>query len=118
MSVENLILWDIDGTLAETSHSGTRSMIRTMRELYNITTDLSEIDIRGRSDWNIFNLLCSYHRLDDTPETMKAYFDHYFTVLADEITKGKVYPFPGIKEALATIAKTPGYLQGLLTGNM
>jgi phosphoglycolate phosphatase-like HAD superfamily hydrolase len=45
--LKKLILWDINGTLLDTSHAGARAFSRAFRQHFQITSDLSEIDFRS-----------------------------------------------------------------------
>ncbi|MES1166680.1 MAG: HAD family hydrolase [Pseudomonadota bacterium] len=117
--MKRLILWDIDGTLIVSHGAGFRAMARALAERFGRTVDMKEIDWAGRTDSWIAGEVLRVTGLPDTPENIHDFLEKYLEVLPKELNSGRPgQVLPGILELLETLRTHPGFVQGLLTGNV
>lgn len=119
LSVMQLLLWDIDGTLLSTSGAGIRALEASMAAEFNAgqPVDLSDIDLAGRTDKWIAKTIFEQHAVDHTPTNVDRLFNGYLERLPrflDALTN----PLPGVRKILAEAESRPDIVQGLLTGNL
>jgi phosphoglycolate phosphatase len=117
--VKRLILWDIDGTIIVSHGAGFRAMARALTERFSKTVDMKEIDWAGRTDSWIAGEVLRVVGLSDTPENIHHFLEGYLEILPKELSSGRPgQVLPGILELLETLRTHPGFVQGLLTGNL
>jgi phosphoglycolate phosphatase len=117
--VKRLILWDIDGTLIVSHGAGFRAMARALTERFDATVDMHAIDWAGRTDSWIAGEVLRVTGLPDTPENIHNFLEGYLEILPKELRTGRPgQVLPGILELLEKLRTHPGFVQGLLTGNV
>lgn len=117
MNPHRVILWDIDGTLLHSGGAGERAIIRTARTLYGKDLALHELDYRGQTDSRIVRQIFTRFGIPWSEENVVRFRDTYLEHLQEEIAACSGQVFPGVEPMLSTIEQTPGWTQGLLTGN-
>ncbi len=121
MKPEILLLWDIDGTLLTTGGAGERALIESLKKNFGIESDLSDIEVCGRTDRRIAMDALKHYGLAQTPENVARFVDGYLdalgTWLPERSPQGMV--LQGVRDILEEVrGNRPHIAQGLLTGNM
>jgi phosphoglycolate phosphatase-like HAD superfamily hydrolase len=116
--VKTLLLWDIDGTLISAHGSGTAALCDSVRESFGIESDLSHIEIQGRTDRWIFQQILATFIIPRTEENMQLLERNYLAALQPQIDRRGVTLLPGVRQILDEAARFGDVEQGLLTGNL
>jgi phosphoglycolate phosphatase-like HAD superfamily hydrolase len=119
--VSPVVLFDIDGTLVQTSRAGVRGMNAAFAELHGRVDALDGVPIAGRTDRAIVSDAFRATGLEPTAEAITALRDAYVRHLAVEIRRPATSAFgvlPGVLALLDQMAAArPKVPVGLLTGN-
>jgi phosphoglycolate phosphatase len=114
-----LVLWDIDHTLTE-NHGVNKEIYAYAFELLTDSHAKNEAQTDGRTEPEIMLNMLLAHGLKPTP----AYFERMPDVL-ESATLAKAaelrergHELPGARDVLATLQKTPGIIQSVLSGNI
>lgn len=91
--------------------------MRAARELYGRELSLPELDYRGRTDSLIVRQIFSRCEIPWTEENVARYRDRYLECLGEELPRSSGRVCRGVTDLLSAIERTPGWSQGLLTGN-
>ena len=117
--MNQLILFDIDGTLVVTGGAGQRAMNHAFGDVFGITGAFTGLELAGRTDTSI--LADAFGRLGMTPDAdnTRAFRARYLECLRDEVPRpgpGKRV-LPGITPLLEAISADQRAFLALLTGN-
>jgi phosphoglycolate phosphatase len=116
---QQLVLFDIDGTLVLTGGAGKRGMTRAFESLFGIPDAFAAISLAGRTDTSILADALVWHGVPFTPDDVSAFRSRYLDYLREEVartTAGKQV-LPGILPLLSTLDTSSRSFLGLLTGN-
>ena len=118
--MQNLVLFDIDGTLVLTGGAGLRAMMRAFAAVVGDPSALEGVPVAGRTDWIILmdGARRAGRELDD--ELFGRLREHYLASLREEIElpgHGVKSVMPGVRDLLERLHSCQGVLLGLLTGN-
>ena len=116
---QQLVLFDIDGTLVLTGGAGKRGMTRAFESLFGIPDAFAAISLAGRTDTSILADALVWHGVPFTPDDISAFRSRYLDYLREEVartTAGKQV-LPGILPLLRTLDTSSRSFLGLLTGN-
>lgn len=115
--MNNLLIWDIDGTLIQGRGIGRRAMEKVFLSLYGIENGLSGIEMAGMLDSIIIENAFVLHNLKNKDRS--EFFDTYCELLQEE-TDNLQYEIkaPGILELLEALQNKDGYYHVLGTGNI
>lgn len=115
--MNNLLIWDIDGTLIQSRRVGKRAMDRTFLELYGVENAFSNVDMAGRLDSLILRDAFKLHGIED--ESCEAFFDRYCIYLKEEV-ESQACPFAvaGVPELLTVLQSKSNFYNILGTGNI
>ncbi|MDQ2745844.1 MAG: HAD hydrolase-like protein [Acidobacteriota bacterium] len=119
-----ILLWDIDGTLLQSTRSGgfKEYFAQALEKVYGTEGKISEVKAAGITDVQIV-----YQALKDdnfTIESVVADLPEFMKAMCAEMRKyfdahEKVYEIlPGAKEILRATAENPRFANALLTGNV
>ncbi|MFH1532004.1 MAG: HAD family hydrolase [Pseudomonadota bacterium] len=115
-----IVLFDVDGTLLDSSGAGKRSLQRTFLELHGIPDAFSGYDFVGCTDLGIVHDAFSTH-LDRVPtdEEADAVCERYLAHLEIELARPgvQVRMMPGIRVLLERLVEA-GVTVGMATGNL
>jgi len=109
------LLFDIDGTLLNTSGAGMKAISATMQELYGIG-DLPQVAVHGRTDRAIVGDLLQELGIS-IEENLGDFYQAYWQALPSYLQHSESYLLPGIEETLELLAQRADVAVGLLTGN-
>ncbi len=115
-----LILFDIDGTLVNTGHAGTRAFARTFATEFDLHHGSERMKFAGRTDVSLVREFFRIHGLDESPVHFRQFFDRYVFwldhILA-QTTNG--HACPGIYDLIRQLqSRQAAPALGLLTGNI
>jgi phosphoglycolate phosphatase-like HAD superfamily hydrolase len=117
--MDNLLLFDIDGTLILDSHAGHTAYIRAIQTRYGVEFGMEEIPpTSGKTDLIILRELLDLIGLAeqpvDDPDLVRAYIRH----LEDSVQSDPGRLAPGGRELLETLANRDDMYLALGTGNI
>jgi len=115
---KTLILWDIDGTILESTGAGMESLRRALDTVFGIQGSLEGIDFAGRTDPYIMREAMKRFRIEDTPANRERYIEGYLSLLPVLMKEKGASVLPGVRTLLEEAAAKPDVVQGLLTGNL
>ncbi len=118
MSVRLAWLFDVDGTLLLTEGAARAAFADAVRERLGIEDDLADIPFAGRTEPHILADILRKHARAFDPADEARFWDAVFAHMRRRLGPGRGRTMPGIPELLERIAAEPGWVLGLLTGNM
>jgi phosphoglycolate phosphatase len=116
---QQLVLFDIDGTLVLTGGAGKRGMTRAFESLFGIPDAFAAVPLAGRTDTSILADALEEHGIPVSSRDVAAFRSRYLECLREEVaqtTAGKQV-LPGILPLLDALDASSGSFLGLLTGN-
>jgi phosphoglycolate phosphatase len=117
--MNQLILFDIDGTLVVTGGAGQRAMNRAFHDVFGVADAFVGIDLAGRTDTSIVADAFARQRMSADANALASFRGRYLECLREEVPRpghGKRV-LPGIAPLLDALAPHPQTFLGLLTGN-
>lgn len=119
MTVEKLILFDIDGTLIRTKGAGRVATQRAMLELYGTAGRIDLHHFGGKTDWLTLVELLTEHGYDHDRigETMPEFEKVMAKHLEQAIKEAELRVLPGAMELVQGLLDDPRVLMGIVTGN-
>jgi len=120
VTVQHLVLFDIDGTLLHSGGCGRAATRLAIQDVFGTVGALDEVDFGGKTDWQI--LREALGSVGVSSETIAARIPLYQHVvarrLAEIIADFPVRPCLGAPQLVAALAERADVLLGLVTGNM
>lgn len=114
-----IVLFDIDGTLAQTSEVGIMAYAKTLTTEFNLKDSTENMNFAGRTDMAIVREFFKLHGLDESPAHFRRFFSRYVFWLDHIVKQNRVCECPGARrfiEGLLALPEPP--VLGLLTGNI
>lgn len=120
--MRRLVLFDIDGTLVRVDGAGREAIRAALQDVYGVTGEIDGFDFHGRTDPAIVHgLLEPLGRGDDWVEAgLERLWEVYVERLERELERrrGRLTVLPGVPALLERLRSDPGFVCGLLTGNV
>jgi phosphoglycolate phosphatase-like HAD superfamily hydrolase len=113
-----LILFDIDGTILTSGGAGEVALKLGFFNEFNLTEDLSGIEIAGRTDSSIALQVLRKHFLDPSPENVQRFYSGYLHELTRQLPLRIGRVLPGVMELIQRLQSVPHVAIGLITGNL
>jgi len=116
-----LVLFDVDGTLLSARGAGRRAIAAALEEVYGTRGGVEAYDFHGKTDPQIlYDLLTGAGLPEPAIRAREAeFFERYVAHLGREVGAGaQVELYPGVDALVRGLARSPGHLLGLLTGNI
>ena len=112
-----LILWDVDGTLMYCGSDGTKALNKTFHDLYGIEDAFSQSGIGSAMDSVILEGIMERFRLNrnDLENIKTVYIDQLSVILREDQNKRVL---PGVRELLEYIGASCNCFNALLTSNL
>lgn len=114
-----LVLWDIDGTLVDAAGHG-RSAFAEAYEAVVGRPPPGPVAMAGRTDHQIATAMLESGKVTHSDDRLPRMLDALASALAAkrELIRAEGHAHPGARQALAALARRPGVVQSLLTGNL
>jgi phosphoglycolate phosphatase-like HAD superfamily hydrolase len=111
-------LFDVDGTLLSTEGAAREAFTRAVSQSLGVTDDLRDIAFAGRTEPLILKDILAKHgaRFADGEEAL--FWDRVFVAMRAALRPPRGRLLPGVEALLDRIGGEPGWVTGLLTGNM
>jgi phosphoglycolate phosphatase-like HAD superfamily hydrolase len=117
--VHRLVLWDIDGTLVDSAGAGRDAFGDAFESLFGTPGDV-QVAMAGRTDEEIALEILERNGIAGGEIHLPGFAEALTQALAlraEQIAeRGRSYP--GAREAIERLAREPGIVQSLLTGNI
>lgn len=116
-----LVLFDIDGTLVDTTGAGLRGMTTAFHRIHGRSGAMDGVPVAGRTDLAILTEVYRACGMVMDEGQVAAVCDVYADELAVEMGRAPGANFgvlPGVLEALDALDAAPGFTSALLTGNL
>jgi phosphoglycolate phosphatase-like HAD superfamily hydrolase len=111
-------LFDIDGTLLVTQGASREAFARALAERYRVEDDLKDIRFDGRTEPLILADILAKHALEFHDGEEAHFWNTVFGHMRELLVPPRGRLLPGAAEVLDRVAGEPGWVMGLLTGNM
>ena len=111
-------LFDVDGTLLLTEGAAREAFACAVRDRLGVADDLRDIGFAGRIEPLILADILRKHGRVLTPEEEARFWDLVFGHMRRLLRPERGRMMPGVPALLDAIAAEPGWVSGLLTGNM
>jgi len=111
-------LFDVDGTLLRTDGAAREAFAAAVREVLGKDDDLADIAFAGRIDPLILGDILAKHGVPPGNGVEERFFAAVLVHMRDALREGRGRLLPGVRELLDAIAREPGWVSTLLTGNM
>ena len=120
MSTARRLAWlfDVDGTLLLTGGAARRAFACAARDRLGVEDDLADISFSGRIEPLILRDILRKHRLSLDVVEEACFWDSVFGHMRRLLGPGQGRLMPGVPDLLDRIEAEPGWVLGLLTGNM
>lgn len=116
----HLILFDIDGTLINSSRAGRAAMGRALHEVFGVAGAVHTYSFAGKTDRRIVHDLMTAEGW--TPAAVEARLPHFYERMAaagqDLFTPERIRPCPGVLPLLDVLGRRDDVVMALLTGNI
>lgn len=114
----HVCLFDIDGTLIQTSGAGRAALQQALLDEFGVTEPIRNEQVLGRTDRGIAAELFTQHGLGDTAENWDRLRECYLSHLPRALSEREGRILPGITRLLETLSgSAEQVVLGLLTGN-
>lgn len=113
-----LILFDIDGTLLDTSGAGRRSFARALEEAFDWGADAHSISFAGATDLDLLERIAARHHTKLSLAQIDDFFARLPVTLRAALATEPPRVYPGVRELLETLSARADVCLGLVTGNI
>jgi phosphoglycolate phosphatase len=111
-------LLDVDGTLLHTEGAAREAFAAAVTEQFGTADDLGDVAFAGRTEPLILADILKKHGRKFANGEEQRFWDSVFAHMRAKMVPGRGRLLPGVPELLDAIEREPGWLMGLLTGNM
>jgi phosphoglycolate phosphatase len=115
--VTHVLFWDIDGTLLTTGRAGVFALEEAARDVCGVEVDLQSMPTSGLTDSQIAARVVERCGQTASPERLGAFLRAYERHLPERLGWRRGRVLPGVEEILEDVARRPGVVSLLLTGN-
>jgi len=119
MTINKLVLFDIDGTLIKSSRGHSTAFSEAFRKVYGIDTNIDIINHHGMTDQQIIIEVLKKNGLDE--QTIKSKIEKCIKAMIKSfneiVNNSEIIVLEGVRELLKELDKN-NVLMGLVTGNL
>lgn len=115
-----VLLFDIDGTLLNPANEGRTCLSQALTEVFGTAGPIDSFPMAGMTDWQIVTELMIRAGLpaERIEAGREAAFTAYARVVAEAAPTLKMTLLPGVPMLLEALSQQPGFVLGLVTGNV
>lgn len=114
-----LVLFDIDGTLVQTSAAGMKAFAKTFATGFNLDSGTEKMNFAGRTDMILVREFFRIHDIDESPVLLRQFFERYVFWLEHYVRQIREGECPGVRQFITSLLALPQPpMLGLLTGNI
>lgn len=114
-----LVLFDIDGTLVSTDGAGRLAVTQAFRDVTGIPNGFAGVRMAGKTDPQIVREGLEANALPGRDGLRSRILDRYLSLLPEALARAeRPRLLPGVEQVLDDLARQPGVVVGLLTGNI
>ena len=113
-----LILFDIDGTLLDTSGAGRRSFALALEEVFGWGAEAQSITFAGATDLDLLERIAQRHGRVLDPAQIEDFFARLPVTLRAALATEPPHVYPGVRELLEALSTRAEVSLGLVTGNI
>lgn len=114
-----LVLFDIDGTLVSTDGAGRLAVTQAFQDVTGIPNGFAGVRMAGKTDPQIIREGLEANGLPGTDGLRSMVLDRYLSLLPEALARAeRPRLLPGVERVLEDLARQPGVVIGLLTGNI
>lgn len=111
-------LFDVDGTLLLTDGAARESFSDALRDVLGIEDDLTDVAFAGRTEPLILGDILRKHGRRFNADLEQRYWESVFANMRRNLRPDRGWLMPGALDLVAAVEREPGWVAGLLTGNM
>jgi phosphoglycolate phosphatase-like HAD superfamily hydrolase len=115
---KTLILFDIDGTLLDTSGAGRRSFMRALDDVFGWGDDARNLTFAGATDLDLLTRLAERRGRTLSRGQVEDFFGRLPGALRTALQADPPHVYPGVRELLETLSARDDVCLGLVTGNI
>ena len=112
------LLFDIDGTLLLTHHSGSGALKRAMEDEFELKNADIDLDFGGRTDRSILAELLAKNRVEVSPENIARLRERYVELLPGVLIEHGGTVLPGVQTLLDQLSGLSHFHSYVMTGNL
>ena len=112
-----VLLFDIDGTLANSGGAGGGALLEALVAEFSLDS-AEQVALHGRTDLGITDELLEKHGIEASDENRQRLCQHYYRLLPDELESRQGTCLPGVIELLDSLQSIENCHLALMTGNM
>lgn len=114
-----LVLFDIDGTLVSTDGAGRLAVTQAFEDVTGIPNGFAGVRMAGKTDPQIIREGLTANSLPGRDGLRSRILDRYLSLLPEALAQAeRPRLLPGVERVLEDLARRPGIVTGLLTGNI
>ena len=113
-----LILFDIDGTLLDTSGAGRRSFALALEEAFGWGADAASLSFAGATDLDLLERLAERRGTRLSPDQVEDFFARLPVTLRAALAAEPPHVYPGVRALLDALSRAAHVRLGLVTGNI
>ena len=113
-----LILFDIDGTLLDTSGAGRRSFMLALDEVFGWGADAQSISFAGATDLDLLERIAARHHTKLSLAQIDDFFARLPVTLRAALAMDPPRVYPGVRALLKALSARDDVCLGLVTGNI
>lgn len=113
-----LVLFDIDGTLLDTSGAGRRSFALALEAAFGWGAEAQSISFAGATDLDLLERIAGRRGAILAPDQVEDFFARLPATLRAALATEPPHVYPGVRELLAVLSAREDVHLGLVTGNI
>jgi len=113
-----LVLFDIDGTLLDTSGAGRRAFAQALEDAFGWGAEAQTLSFAGATDLDLLERIAQRRGTTLTPDRVEDFFARLPGTLRTALAAEPPRVYPGVRDLLAVLSARADVHLGLVTGNI